>query len=115
MNDVFFPCLGNQLDKPRLFWLAAHEYIYTCHICVIVVSVLMRNKPGLIWRRICDKPLSKPMVTKFSDTHYNDVIMGAMASQITSLTVVYSAVYSDVDQRKHRSSASLAFVRGIHR
>ena len=41
--------------------------------------------------------------------------MGAIASQITSLTVVYSIVYSDVDQRKHQSSASLAFVRGIHR
>ena len=47
--------------------------------------------------------------------HYNDVIMGAMASQISSLMVVYSIVYSDADQRKHQSSASLAFVRGIHR
>ena len=43
------------------------------------------------------------------DTHYNDVIMSAMASQITSLTIVYSNVYSDADQRKHQSSASLAF------
>ena len=41
--------------------------------------------------------------------------MGAIASQITSLTIVYSIVYSDADQRKHQSSASLAFVRGIHR
>ena len=41
--------------------------------------------------------------------------MGAMASQITSLTIVYSTVYSDADQRKHQSSASQAFVRGIHR
>ena len=41
--------------------------------------------------------------------------MGAMASQITSLAIVYSAVYSDPDQRKHQSSASLAFVRGFHR
>ena len=40
--------------------------------------------------------------------------MGAMASQITSLTIVYSTIYSDFDQRKHQSSASLAFVRGIH-
>ena len=47
--------------------------------------------------------------------HYNDVIMSAMASQITSLTVVYSTVYSGADQRKHQNSASLAFVRGIHR
>ena len=46
--------------------------------------------------------------------HYNDVIMGTVASQITSLTIVYSTVNSDADQRKHQSSASLAFVRGIH-
>ena len=47
--------------------------------------------------------------------HYGDVIMGAIASQITSLTIVNSTVYSDADQRKHQSSASLAFVWGIHR
>ena len=41
--------------------------------------------------------------------------MTMMASQITSLTVVYSTVYTDTDQRKHWSSASLAFVWGIHR
>ena len=40
---------------------------------------------------------------------------GAVSSQITSLTIVYSTVYSDAYQRKHQSSASLAFVRGIHR
>ena len=51
----------------------------------------------------------------FGVMHYNDVIMSTMAYQITSLTLVYSAVYSDADQRKHQSSASLAFVRGIHR
>ena len=38
--------------------------------------------------------------------------MGAIASQITSFTIVYSTVYSDADQRKHQSSASLAFVIG---
>ena len=36
--------------------------------------------------------------------------MGTTASQITSLTIVYSTVYSDADQRKHESSAPLAFV-----
>ena len=45
--------------------------------------------------------------------HYGDVIMGAIASQITSLTIVYSIVYSDADQRKHQNSASLVFVWGI--
>ena len=46
--------------------------------------------------------------------HYNDVIKGAMASQITSLTIVCSNVCSGADQRKYQSSASLAFVWGIH-
>ena len=41
--------------------------------------------------------------------------MSPMASQITSLGIVYSTVYSGSDQRKHQSSASLAFVRRIHR
>ena len=47
--------------------------------------------------------------------HNNDVIKSAMASQITSLTIVYSTVSSGADQGKHQSSASLAFVWGIHR
>ena len=47
--------------------------------------------------------------------HYTDVIMGTIASQITSLTIVYSSVYSDADQRKYQNSASLAFVWGIRR
>ena len=45
----------------------------------------------------------------------SDVRMGAIASQITSLTIVYLTIYSDADQRKCQSSASLAFVWGIHR
>ena len=49
------------------------------------------------------------------EIHYDDVRMGAIASQITSLTIVYSIVHSDADQRKHQRSASLAFVWGIHR
>ena len=51
--------------------------------------------------------------TKFL-RHYDDVIMGAISSRITSLTIVSSTVYLDLDQTKHQSSVSLAFVRGIH-
>ena len=54
-------------------------------------------------------------VAGFVGIHYGDITMDTMTSQITSLTIVYSTVYSGVDQRKHQSSASLAFVRGIHR
>ena len=51
----------------------------------------------------------------YLSVHYNDVIMNAMAFQVTSLTIVWSTVYSGADQRKHQSSTSLAFVRGIYR
>ena len=47
--------------------------------------------------------------------HYEDAIMSVIASQITSLTIVYPSVYSGTDQRKHQSSVSLAIARGIHR
>ena len=61
----------------------------------------------LFW---CGYIISMPII------HYSDVIMSSMAFQITSFTIdVYSTVYSGADQRKHQSSASLAFVRGIHR
>ena len=46
--------------------------------------------------------------------HYNVVIMSTMVSQITSLTIVYSSVYSGTDERKDQSSTSLAFFLGIH-
>ena len=47
--------------------------------------------------------------------HYNDVIMSVMASQITGVSIVCWFVGSSADQRKHQSSASLAFGWGIHR
>ena len=47
--------------------------------------------------------------------HYSDVIMGAMAPQITGVSIVYSTIRSGADQRKHQSSTPLAFVKGIHR
>ena len=75
------------------------------------------------WRPFClglnvltrSQPYNKKLVAMKTCMHYDDVIMTMLASQITSLTVVYSIVYSGVNQRKHQSSASLAFVREIHR
>ena len=54
-------------------------------------------------------------VAELWEYHYIDVIMSAIASQITIVSIVYSTVCSGVDWRKHHSSASLAFVREIHR
>ena len=61
----------------------------------------------------CTKP--SMCHTRVHTSHYNDVTMDAIASQITCLAIVYSTVYSSGDQRKHQSYASLAFVWGIHR
>ena len=55
-----------------------------------------------------------PLVTFFPIPN-SDVKISAMASQIISLSIVYSTVYSGTYEIKHQSSASLAFVRGIHR
>ena len=72
-----------------------------------------------IWRIVrCNGFMSKPLAHNSvspSAVQYSGVVMGAIASQITSLTSVYSTDYSGADQRKHQSSASLAFVCGIHR
>ena len=56
-----------------------------------------------------------PVYAVLRKQHYDDVKIDAMASQITSLTIVYSTIYSGADQRKHQTSPSLAFVRGIRR
>ena len=61
---------------------------------------------SVVWRK---------HTTRCRKWHYNDVMMGAIASQITNLTIVYSTVYSGWDLRKLQSSASLAFMRGIQR
>ena len=61
--------------------------------------------------------LSRPLIAQgisLSD-HYNEVLMSAIASQITSFASVYSTVYSGADRSKHQSSASLASVQRIHR
>ena len=85
----------------------------TCHIVVCLILIFIK-----IIIHMPRVPLAAsyiPIKIQILDVHYNDVIMSAVASQITRLTIVYSTVYSGADQRKHQSSASLAFVRGIHR
>ena len=69
--------------------------------------------PVLTFVFINDQPWISAWIKSIS--HYNDVMMGTVVSQITSLMIVYSTVYSGADQRKHQSSASLAVVHGIHR
>ena len=94
------------------------KFKFVCRICYAYRMDIARgfsllrvphvNKVFFLWYTIL-------LFIKSYSYHYGDVIMGAIASQITSLTIVYSTVFSDADQRKHQSSASLAFVWGIHR
>ena len=75
----------------------------------------------MAWRRSGNKPLSEPMMVS-SLTHicitwpqwvnYNGIIISTMVSQITSLLIIYSTIYSGADQRKHQSSTSLALCVG---
>ena len=90
------------------------QMTHTVHLMKCACRLLMFSCSGYIYIYIyISSVLGKP--TWFILPHYDDVIMGTIASQITSLTSVYSNVYSGADQSKHQSSASLAFVWGIHR
>ena len=58
----------------------------------------------------------KAMVAEYlTAQHHSDITMSAMVSQITGISMVWPTVCSGADQRKHQSSASLAFARGIQR
>ena len=75
------------------------------------MTYLEDNKPLNCW----NQAIHLDATHQVHDFHYSDVIKGAIVSQITSLTIGNSTVYSDAGQRKHQSSAPMAFVRGIHR
>ena len=76
-----------------------------CILILINFTSIHSTDSRVVWLLRCGR----------NNHHYSDVIMGTMAHQITSPTIVYSTVYWNADQRKHQSSASLAFVRGIQR
>ena len=107
-TDIFITTVTGELwfDSPQ--WLPytdmtiAHSFIHCC-MCIPIKQCisLYTLKQKLSQWYICHH-------------HYIKVIMSVTASQITSLTIVYSTVDSGADQRKHQSSASLAFLRGIH-
>ena len=86
--------------------LTAHD---TFHIFLAISGLNFDGSYDIIQNNSSDVP--KRM---FCGLHYSDTLMSMQASQITSLIIVYSSVCSGVDQIKHQSSTSLAFVRWIH-
>ena len=95
-----------QRIKPRHpMWL---NYPYNLPIFVRTASLVMgyyASASETILKAVC----------KTNPRHYSDVIMNAMASQVTSVSIVCSTACSGTDQIKYQSSTSLAFLRGIHR
>ena len=96
-------------------WRVRSKYIYIvlissgsmlCNMCDVL---LHRYVESTVWSEV---NRSNVMVTTFY--HYIDVIISAMASQITDVSIVCSNFWLGADQRKHQSSMSLVFVRGIH-
>ena len=87
-----------------------HQHFVICLFHLWLASCLKSSSRSLISNAIDIVSSASPLIT----AHYNDVIMGTIASQITSLTIVFSTIYLDTYQRKHQSSASLVFVWGIH-
>ena len=77
----------------------------------IFVLVSPRNGPAMWNTPPCPYIIMGIWLNKTS-LHYSDVIMSAMASQITGVSIVYSTVFSGTDQRKHQSSALLALCAG---
>ena len=120
-----------QKRKCSLHWGHLGSQTSTTRLCVqqlVEDNNKQASKPRIMNRWPVDSPHNRTVMRKaflwcdpinrFTQVlgyYYNDVTMSAMASQVTSLTIVYWTFYSDGDQRKHQSSASLAFVRGIHR
>ena len=106
---------------PRYIHLV-HHYALMYFVCFVLFCISRLVSPVLPLSLIIISialshsyhcPRASETLKTESYHHYTDVIM--MASQISSLTIAYSTIYSGVDQRKHQSSALLTFVPGIHR
>ena len=93
---LFFPRTFHGGEEDSLKWVAKMNWLFELMQCFIFFSREVSNR------------------CRLAGFHYSDVIMSTMASQPTDISIVYSTVCSGIDQRKHQSSASLAFVRESH-
>ena len=108
-------CWLSTWNKAQLATYHDHDNIYICiwmkkHIYKYIHAPVHESLFICIHVNNCCVYLSRVIM----NCHYSNVIMDVMVSQITSLTIVYSTVYSGADHGKYQSSTPLAFVRGIH-
>ena len=110
----------NSIANANVFLALTHRYILLhCRCCTdAIITCYIRlcyseTRLYLLW--FVDLYYKALPVLRSLIWQYSDVIMSAIASQITGVSIVYSTICSSVDQRKHQSSVSLAFVMGIPR
>ena len=108
------PITGNLIVCSKVFEENNKEK-HQCSASHTLSGEIHRARNTMMQWRQCHFTTGQSVHSLYIPMHYNDVTMGAIASQITSLTIVYLTDYSGADKRKHESSASLAFVLGIHR
>ena len=118
--------------KSFLFWLKFHWSLFLRVLSIgLDIGLVSNRRQAIIWPnadpihlRIYAALLLRRKKNGVSIFHFNrrhvyshrsDVVMSAMASQITGVWIVWSTVCSSADQRKYQSYASLAFMRWIHR
>ena len=116
------------VDSPRKGPVTLKAFPYDDVIVNITMAWAMRLEAGFLsgplwcvalthWRW-CQRFKGREFASRIWQhklAHYYNVIMSTMASQVTSLTITYSSVCSGAGKKTHQISASLAFVRGIHR
>ena len=98
-RSQFWNLLEIRISKPLISYFKHDLYLY---LQFLLCTDVGQRLSGLLDR-------------KNSFSHYSDVIMDAMVSQITSVSIIYLTVCSGTNQRKHQSTASLACVRGNNR
>ena len=88
----------------------------TC-LCYIVSGLGLVSAIGVTKYPLCNSLPTRAYsseVRRINPTHYSDIVMNLLPSQITGISINFSTVCSSADQGKYQNSASLAFVRGIH-
>ena len=111
IRRLFGNCHVSELSWTT-FDSTAQCLLYVTLLVVVYVIIWFIQIWGDYVRKLKDQFRSH---VKLIPLHYSDVIMNAMASQYTGVSIVYSTVCSGANQRKPQSPASLDFVWGIHR
>ena len=102
-------------DNRRFGNISKSNYTYITVLLPLIEKKTLDIRPVEQAQAMILWLLTRYVTDLFVRIHYSDVIISMMASQITGVWKAYPTVCSGADQGKHQSSASLSFVRGIHR